>query len=240
MVEAGQITTITLFKFEGFNAYWMFTQLQLAQKGFSKIKGLKFFKLMGSGGKNGFSKMINPNVYEFLGVWDSEYSANLFFEKSKFYEEFKKRSTEDWTVFMQNKAAHGLWSGINPFKDFHTVQEGPITVITRARIRLKYIRKFWSYVPPISQNLEEQDGLLFSIGIGEYPWLMQATFSIWESEQMMREFAYKSKLHSEVIRMTRETGWYKEELFANFIPFRSEGTWEGSDILKPYLDINVN
>lgn len=237
-MKSKQITTITIFRFDGIHRYWIFTQMQRSLAGFGKIKGLEFFKMLGSGGKNGFSKMLNLNVYAFLGVWESESEANDFFEKSAFYQEFDTRCTEAWTVFMQNKAAHGFWSGVAPFENFQPYQGGLIAVITRARIKLRFLPKFWSYVPSVADNLFDHEGSLFSVGIGELPLLTQATFSIWEDQSFMHQYAYKSKLHSEVIKKTRELGWYKEELFANFIPYRSVGTWEGRNPLEEYLRNN--
>jgi hypothetical protein len=49
----------------------------------------------------------------------------------------------------------------------------------------------------------------------------------------MKAYAYRSRYHSEVVKKTRELGWYKEELFARFLPFDSAGTWHGGNPLKP-------
>lgn len=225
------IVTITLFRFEGVHAFWIFGQMQKSIKSFKKVSGLKFFKLMGSGGKNGFSKMLNVNVYAFLGVWESEQDAAGYFEDSDHFGDFRRRATEVWTIYMRTCRSHGKWSGLNPFETTQAYQSGPIAVITRARIKFRFLRKFWSYVPSVSKNMEERDGSIFSIGIGEYPWLMQATFSLWEDEESMRNYAYRSKVHSEVIQKTRTLGWYSEELFANFIPYKTVGLWEGENPL---------
>ncbi len=230
-----QITTITFFRFEGRHAFWMFGQMQLALPEFRKVDGLKFFKLMGSGAKNGFSRMININVYALIGVWESEEKASLYFGKSAHFSMFSSRSSEIWTVYMRNAKAHGLWSGTNPFGDFTPYEGGPIAVITRATIKLRHLQRFWKRVPAVSAGLEDRNAAVFSIGIGEYPWIMQATFSIWQDQVSMQDYAYRSKLHQEVIRQTREWGWYKEELFANFIPYKSTGSWNGENPLLKLL-----
>jgi heme-degrading monooxygenase HmoA len=230
-----QITTITIFRFSGPNVFWMLLQMQLALSRLKKTKGLRFFKLMGSGGKSGFSIQPNFNSYALLGVWESEADAELYFHTSEQFATFKSRAAEHWTVYMLNAKAHGIWSGAQPFQDFQPYQGGLMAVITRATIKAKYLRKFWSYVPKVSDNLEDHDGLLFSIGVGEYPLFMQATFSVWEDRSFMQQYAYKSKLHREVVKKTRELGWYKEELFANFVPYRSEGSWNGTQPLATFL-----
>jgi heme-degrading monooxygenase HmoA len=226
-----QVITFTLFRFEGRQAFWIFGQMQKSTKDFKKVSGLEFFKLMGSGGKNGFSKMLNVNVYALLAVWESEQAATNYFDKSQHFSEFQVRASEFWTTYMNTCRSHGKWSGINPFETIRPYQSGPIAVITRARIKLRFLRKFWSYVPSVSKNMDDRVGSIFSTGIGEYPWLMQATFSLWEDEESMRNYAYRSKSHSEVIQKTRELGWYSEELFANFVPYQSEGSWDGENPL---------
>lgn len=224
-----QITTITLFHFKGLNAFWMFPQMQLSLSGFKEIEGLSFFKLMGSGGKRGFSILPNLNTYAFLGVWENEKHAHHYFEQSNHFKKFTSHANEHCTIFMHNVKAHGEWSGSNPFSNFKKYEGGLMAVITRATIKPKFVAKFWKYVPNVSDNIHEHDGLLFSIGIGEYPLMMQATFSIWKDQQNMREYAYKSPLHREVIKKTRELGWYQEELFSNFIPYKTIGSWKGKN-----------
>jgi hypothetical protein len=104
-------------------------------------------------------------------------------------------------------------------------------VLTRATIRWRRLRAFWSAVPAASDALEHREGLLFSTGIGETPVWRQATFSLWRSEDDIRAFAYKASAHADAIRRTYSEDWYSEELFARFAPIASEGTWGGRDPL---------
>jgi len=68
------------------------------------------------------------------------------------------------------------------------------------------------------------------VGIGENPFLDQATFSIWESPEAMKKYAYQSFDHSDVIKLTRDRKWYSEELFARFAILESTGTLNGQSI----------
>ncbi len=231
-----QVSSVTLLRFQRMNAFWIFSQMQKAPKKFVKVPGLIFFKLMGSGGKNGFSKMLNVNVYAFHGVWKSEKHANDFFDRSDTFAEFKNRTSEVYTLFMKAIKAHGVWSGTNPYETQNLTPAGPVVVITRARIKLRFLPKFWRQVPSLGKKVDEVKGSIFSIGIGEYPLFMQATFSIWETYEAMHAYAYENPLHREVIRKTRELGWYAEELFANFIPYRTVGSWKN---LELQLDENL-
>ena len=44
----------------------------------------------------------------------------------------------------------------------------------------------------------------------------QATFSIWDSEKDINNFAYKNINHKNIIDKTRSQKWYKEDLFVRF------------------------
>ncbi|MFX5578821.1 hypothetical protein ABTD84_20415, partial [Acinetobacter baumannii] len=71
-----------------------------------------------------------------------------------------------------------------------TDYEGPIAVLTRATKRLNKLNRFWKYVDPVASQLTGAKGFITSIGIGEVTWIKQATFSIWESKEAMKNFAY--------------------------------------------------
>lgn len=112
---------------------------------------------MGRGGKNGFSKILNVNVYTLLAVWESEEAAASYFDKPKHFSGFQRRATEFWTIYTKTSKVHGTWYGRNPFETIQTYQSGPIAVITRARIKFLSLRKFWSYIPSVSKNMEDRE-----------------------------------------------------------------------------------
>ncbi len=108
-----------------------------------------------------------------------------------------------------------------------------VAVLTRARIAPRHWGAFYRSVPAVEDNLRRQPGLLAVVGIGEAPVGLQATFSLWRSTAAMDAFAYRSSPHEAVVRRTRAEGWFGEELFARFRPYRSTGTWDGADPLEP-------
>jgi hypothetical protein len=76
-------------------------------------------------------------------------------------------------------------------------------------------------------------GFIGSVGIGEIPFIKQATFSVWESKVDMKNFAYKLHEHTNVIAKTRKEKWYSEDLFVRFKPLASYGSLNGIDLFKP-------
>ena len=231
-ISMSQITTCTFFKLDGFlNKFWALSQMQLGHTKLKNTKGLVFYKLLGSGAQNGFSSKPNFGVYSLLCVWESEELAIDFFENHLFYNEYKGKSTESFTVFAHAAEAHGKWSGQQPFTSSTTLAlDKPIMVLTRASIRFTKLLSFWNKVGNVSKSLEDYEGLMLSIGVGEWPLIQQATVSIWKTQSEMMNYAYKNKKHQEVIKLTRKLNWYKEELFARFFPYKFSGVWNGKDV----------
>jgi heme-degrading monooxygenase HmoA len=233
------ITTLTLFNFSGvWNKIWAFGQMQFAHASIRKTPGLTFYKLMGSGKDPGFNPLPDWSVYALLCNWENEAAANDFFQNAAKFRQYQKHTTEQWTIFMKPIHVKGLWSGANPFSPASDLDEtNPlIAVITRATIRKKNLVQFWRYVP-ISQSpiLKGCKGLIYTKGIGEVPLVQMATFSIWQSMEDLKNFAYNSPEHKEAISKTHKIDWYKEEMFARFQPYHSIGKWTGKELLSPFL-----
>lgn len=227
------LTTLTLFGFDSLAAKsWAFAQMGLAGGELVKTCGLKFWKLLGTGDGGGFSLRPNFGRYGLFQVWGSAADFDEFRENSLVMKRYRKRAAEVWTVKLLPTKAHGKWSGKNPFEHLTEPNKtAPIAVLTRAAINLSKLRRFWSFVPATSREINSAPGLIASIGVGEAPFFRQATFSLWRSAADMQNFAYKSAVHREVIKLTRAENWYAEEMFARFTPVASEGTWNGRDPL---------
>jgi hypothetical protein len=220
-----QITTISFFRFSGWaRQLWALSQMGIAPLRLGKVPGLQFFRFLGSGAENGFSIKANFGTYGILAVWESESFAEAFLAKNTVFAAYQRRSTASQTVFLHNTMSHGQWAGKSPFVAERPFElSAPVAVITRATIKTRYLWRFWQKVPSVSKAIEQRPGLRFAIGIGELPLVQQATFSVWDSAKQMIEYAYKGQHHKEVIQQTRALGWYKEELFARFVPYKSEG-----------------
>ncbi|MEM9339143.1 MAG: DUF3291 domain-containing protein [Bacteroidota bacterium] len=204
--------------------------MQFAHSSLKNSKGLRFYRLLGSGKGEGFNPFPDWSVYALLQVWDSEAHANEFFSHSDLIQRYRAKTREVWTIYMRSMVAKGLWDKQQPFeKSKELDSENPtIAVITRATIKTSQLLRFWRYVPTSEKPLAKSDGLLFKKGIGEAPIFQMATFSLWSSADALHQFAYKSKEHRVAIEKTQELNWYSEELFSRFQPYRSVGTWNGT------------
>lgn len=201
--------------------------MQRAHRLIKNSSGLSFYKLMGSGKGRGFNPLPDWSVYALLQVWESEKAAELFLGNNELIERYRKKSEYLWTIFMKPVRSNGSWAGSNPFKVSDSLDHDnkPIAVITRATIKWSKMFKFWRFVPKSQQPLTHAKGLIYTKGIGEVPLVQMATFSLWKCEDDLFQFAYGSEEHKEAINLTRKLGWYKEELFARFQPYKSYGDW---------------
>lgn len=219
-----QTTLISFFKYSGarnkWNALGRMGRPPLLE---ASIEGLTFWKSLGSGSGNGFSIWPDFSTFGLLTVFNSEEEANSFIE-SEVIETYTHTAISFTHVYMHTIKAHGRWSDKEPFKkaiDYDVNK--PLAVITRATIKPKLIHKFWKYVPSVSKSMDGHAGLIYSKGIGEWPIFMQATFSLWNNGNEMMQYAYKNPKHAEMVKKTRELGWYSEELFSRFHPFKIKG-----------------
>ena len=220
-----KLTTVTLFKFKK-NKFWAFNQMGILPFKIKNIEGLSFFKLMGTGGRDGFSLTPDFETYAFLGVWESEYSEKSFFNKNKFIKKYLFKASEYRTIRMISIKSHGKWSGVNPFVE-HKIKDKfkklDVAVITRATLRFSRLISFWRSVPAASKAIKLAKGIIFYKGIGEWPFIQQATISIWDSFESVNNFAYNSKSHKKIVKKTRIQNWYSEDLFARFIVLSDSG-----------------
>ncbi|TDG34980.1 DUF3291 domain-containing protein [Pedobacter changchengzhani] len=195
-------------------------------------KKCSFWKLMGSG-KN--AQVDLPPDFKHWGIitaWANVEDCDEFYKNSFAIKWFKFFAIEDFTILLNPLSAHGLWEGKQPFTldKNSNKKDGRVAVITRAGIRLNKVKEFRENIKRAADAMRVAPGYILSAGIGELPFVMQATFSIWESAELMKSYAYKSHDHADVIKLTRERKWYSEELFARFEIIRSEGSLNGIEL----------
>lgn len=185
------------------------------------VKGLLFFKFLGTGGGKGFSLWPDFSTYAFMGVWEHKNDYENFISQNPVFSQYQKRATTQRDLILTSVKSHGKWSGINPFqKSETTISEEASTkkavVITRATLNWSRLISFWRSVPAASKAIENARGIQYYKGIGEWPFIQQATISIWDDFDAVNSFAYKGKEHANIVKKTRQKKWYKEDLFSRF------------------------
>jgi hypothetical protein len=208
-------------------------------------KNISFFKLMGTGKNGTFDKVPDLHQWAVLTVQtaiqgqrpESMVSNNILLREllgsfiAKWVSFF---NCETYTLLLDPLESHGAWDGKKPFGSLppRNDHDGKIAVLTRATIRVSKLKYFWENVAPVANRMAGAKGFLFSAGVGEIPWIKQATFSIWNNKEDMKAFAYGMKEHADVIKKTRKQDWYSEEMFTRFKVLQTFGTINQQDPLK--------
>lgn len=190
---------------------------------------------MGSGRNGTFDKVPDWQQWALLAVSNHDH---INAAASPVYGSFIKQwyrllGCEVFTILLQPVEGHGNWDGKKVFGNLSPkpAYTGAIAVLTRATIRFNKLKYFWQHVAPVAEKMKDATGFLFSAGIGELPWIKQATFSVWQSREDMMAFAYGMKEHTEVIQKTRKQRWYSEDMFTRFEILDTHGTIRGSNPL---------
>jgi hypothetical protein len=192
-----------------------------------RAPGLRFAKLLGTGDGRTFTlRDADPLHWGLLTVWNSDEEADRFAAGTT-YRRWDALARERLDVRMRPTSSRGRWSRKEPFgRPVPTRIRGQAASITRGRIRPSRMREFWRSVPAVSADLHRVPGMRLAVGIGEAPVGLQGTFTIWDDEAALREFAHRRAPHLDVVRRSRD-GWFAEELFARLAVERVDGTFAG-------------
>lgn len=219
-----QTTIVSLFKYQGFKNKWK----ALARMGRppvanQKIDGLTFWKPFGTGSGRGFSIRPDFSTFSLLTVFENEDKAQAFID-SEIMKIYTDKAEAHSHVLMHNISSRGEWGNLKPFKQLEApAPDESLAVITRAKLKPRYIFAFWKKVPGISKSLDEYPEIIYQKGVGEWPLVMQVTFSIWKNKEALMDFTNKTSAHGQAARKAVEKDYFKDSLFARFHPFDIQG-----------------
>lgn len=237
--------TLTIARYPGILSWAGFSSMAYFRLPLLLKKNISFYKLLGCGKNGTFDKTPDLRQWGILTVHTSlaiiDQSNYEQFQRSvygsvitKWWKIFK---CETWSLLLEPTESHGLWDGKKVFGELpkNIESDGLTAVLTRATIRVNKLNAFWSNVEGAASGMSNAEGFVTSLGVGEVPWIKQATFSVWKSKALMKQFAYKTTNHAEVIKKTRKENWYKEEMFTRFKVLATYGTLNGSNPLEGLL-----
>ena len=234
-------STLTIARYPKWYSLFGFFSMAVFHFYLRRNKNIFFYKLMGSGKNGTFDVQPDLRQWAILCVFKNDISTRVAVDN--LYGNFiaswwKKLQCEVMTVALQPIEGHGKWDGSECFGALPktSAYEGLIAVLTRASIRLSKVKSFWKNVSDAAQAVHNADGFITSFGIGEVPWIKQATFSVWQSKEAMKAYAYKQRSHQQVIQKTRKEAWYSEEMFVRFKILWTSGTVNGKNEIEKFIN----
>ncbi len=203
----------------------------------SATPGLRWWRLLGTGDGDRLSLSADLRRWALLAFWESPVALEDFVAGSEVSRRWDDLGAERYDLRMALMRAQGSWAraSFNVRGAADLPAGSPVAVLTRAAIRPRKLAAFWRAVPPPAIDATDHPSLLAAVGIGDIPLLRQATFSLWDSLDGARDYAYRRPAHREVIERRRTEDWYSSELFARFVPLWATGTWDGVDPLAGRL-----
>lgn len=210
------ITVIYFWKIERKKIAFALMRMAIDRTLLRRTKGVTFAKMLGCGKGETFTPSdADPTRWGCLVVIPQSELAAL--DSSPTITKWRSKSNSEFRIVLDPIASTGNWSKRSPFTPNVVADiSGQVVAITRARIKASQTLRFFNSVPPVTASLHQSPGLISAIGIGEAPIGLQGTFSLWESAQAIKDFAYKGAAHQKAIAQTSEFKWYAEELFARF------------------------
>ena len=203
---------------------WAILHMGLDRLSLARRSDVKFWKLLGAGKGETFTPRDADILrWGLLVVVDKDSEIT----NSKIIKRWNSKAQLQFTGQLSPISVNGAWSKKTPFHNLPLAAKdwsGKVVAITRARIKWRKNFIFWNSVPPVTASLHSSPGLISAIGIGEAPIGLQGTFSIWESGEAVKNFAYSGAAHKEAIKATHRHAWYAEEMFARFALVESRGS----------------
>jgi len=225
-VENDQVVVLLLADITPSSRLWGWTRIVKGPQALQDIPGLLFSKVLGSGYEGGFGLRPSPSRQGLFGLFDSLASAQAFIASSSVIQTYQERSDEFCWALLKTWSCRGSWDGQSLNVCAAQPIRGPVAALTRASIKLAKAPAFWKHAPPSQNALADAKGCQLAVGLGEAPFVRQATFSIWDSVSDMNAYA-RSGSHLEAIQAAAENDYFSESMFARFVPLQVQGQWQG-------------
>jgi spheroidene monooxygenase len=181
---------------------------------------------MGSGRNGGFSIYPSGTHQALFCVFQDGPSLDAFYQSSKIIRWYKEHANDFFSVKLKAYSLKGQWSGFVPQITTQAPHSGPIVSITRASIKPLYCLPFWRKQPAAEVSLQQSSGCIIAAGVGEAPFFRQATFTIWESQSAMDQYA-RHGAHQSAISASLSGHYFSESMFSRYLPFDAQGSWKG-------------
>jgi len=223
---SSQTVVLVLADIAAASRVWGWSRIVKGPNALQAVDGLRFAKVLGSGYEGGFGLRPSSSRQGLFTVFHTARAAQDFVERSEILAAYRERTRELCTVELLCWSCRGSWDGTSLDIVAKTPQgHQPIAALTRASIHVRKASAFWQHATPSQNALGDVPGIQLAVGLGEAPFLRQATFTIWDSVAAMDAYA-RTGPHLQAIQSAAQQQYFSESMFARFILRRIQGQWK--------------
>ncbi len=210
---------------------WGWLRLVAGSAPYKDVPGLTTVKVMGSGHGGGFS--LRPSAtHQGLICTFTHLDLAMKFLGSFWVQAYRDRARELWSGVLSVQSARGHWdkqawlpTSTDALGETGDTQ-GPFAVLTRASIVPTKTMAFWRYAPAAQAGLSQSEGCLLSMGLGEAPLVRQCTFSLWQHQSAMLQYAHQGA-HQLASAAAYKHQFFSESMFVRMQVLHMSGVWQG-------------
>jgi len=170
----------------------------------------------------------HPGRVVLVTMWDDENALDRFVAEAP----IARAMAAGWHARLQPLRVWGSWPGIpDDLPRARSVESnGPVAVLTLGRLRIRRAVPFIRATTRAEARVVEAPGCIWATGLARPP--LVSTFSLWESADAARDYAFSPGAHDDAIAQGRAEPFHKREAFARFRPYAAEGHLDGRNPLS--------
>ncbi|MEN9888780.1 MAG: Spheroidene monooxygenase [Pseudomonadota bacterium] len=236
------VVVVLLVDFLKSHRGWGWMRLVAGPAAYKPVPGLLGAKVMGSGHEGGFTLRPSATHQGLICRFDRADAAMDFLHGEQ-VQAYRDRARECWGGLLAVTASRGQWDqqawGLSEGGSAQLSSawqqrlpppqaQAPLAVLTRASIHPGKATAFWRHAPATQASLDAASGCLLAMGLGEAPLVRQCTFSLWQDESTMLQYA-REGAHQQASAAAYRHGFFSESMFVRMRVLRMAGRWKARD-----------
>jgi hypothetical protein len=206
------------------------------RRAWAAAPGLRWIKAMtpvggvSSGGFSGEPPRLRRQIT--IASWRSRADLEAFLAESSLARAWAVDCEYAWHVLLVPYKARGSFRGSLQFEPAPVGPDGAVAVLTLGRSRWRRLPRFAYEGVGLADGILSAPGLITAFTAG-FPPTGNCTFSIWEQEQAMIDFAYgNAARHRKTIEVDKRLRVLEEQIGVRFAVAEIRGDWEPETTLR--------